>query len=232
MNFKRMPPTAGVVLGLLVVGSVVGMPVFAAAASEDGGPVVARQLEVGGFAEIKLRGAWKLQFTRASEYRVVVTGNQETVAAAEVSSDGDRLAIHLDGSSEDDGGVRIDGSVRVDITAPTLAALTVAGAVDGRIVGLDAGQLTVVTKGASNLVFVDSTVGDLVLETEGAANVNLETSLVENAVLDMAGASQLKINLNGGSLTGRVRGVGNIRYTGDASSVDLDTVALVNVSRG
>ena len=48
----------------------------------------------------------------------------------------------------------------------------------------------------------------------------------------MAGASELKINLNGGSLTGRVRGVGNIRYTGDASSVELDTVALVNVSRG
>ena len=232
MKVNRMPASAGVVLGLLIVGSVAAMPVFAAAASEEGGPVVTRQLQVGRFAEIKLRGAWKLEFTRASEYSVVLTGNQETVAAAEVSSDGDRLAIHLDGSSEDDGGVRIDGSVRVVITAPTLAALTVAGAVDGRIVGLDAAQLTVVTKGASNLVFQDSTIGDLVLETEGAANVNLETSLVENAVLDMAGASQLKINLNGGSLTGRVRGVGNIRYTGDASSVDLDTVALVKVSRG
>ena len=231
MTVKRMPATAGVVLGLFVVGSVAGMPAFAAAASEEGGPVVTRQLQVGGFAEIKLRGAWKLELTRASEYSVVLTGNQETVTAAEVSSDGDRLAIHLNGSSEDDGGVRIDGSVRVVITAPMLAALTVAGAVDGRIVGLDAAQLTVVTKGASNLVFVDSTVGDLVLETEGAANVNLEASLVENAVLDLAGASQLKINLNGGSLTGRVRGVGNIRYAGDASSVDLDTVALVKVSR-
>ena len=225
MNVNRMPATAAVVLGLLIVGSVAGVPVFAAAASEDGGPVVARQLEVGGFAEIKLRGAWKLQFTQASEYRVVLTGNQETVAAAEVSTDGDRLAIHLDDYSEE------DRSLRIVITAPTLAALTVAGAVDGRIVGLEAAQLTVVTKGASNLVFVGSTVGDLVLETEGAANVDLEASLVANAVLDMAGSSQLKINLNGGSLTGRVRGVGNIRYTGDVGSVDLDTVALVKVSR-
>lgn len=69
------------------------------------------------------------------------------------------------------------------------------------------------------------------LETEGAANVNLDASSVDNAVLDMAGVSQLKINLNGGSLSGRVRGVGNIRYTGAAGSVDLDTVALVKVSR-
>lgn len=225
MNVKRMRATAGVVLGLLIVGTVAGIPVFAAAASEDGGPVVTRQLQVGGFAELKLRGAWKLQFTQASAYSVLLTGNQETVAAAEVLSDGDRLAIHLDDFAEE------DRSLRIVITAPTLAALSVAGAVDGRIVGLDAPQLTVVTRGASNLVFEDSTVGELVLETAGAANVNLEASLVENAVLDMAGASQLKINLNGGSLTGRVRGVGNIRYTGDASSVELDTVALVKVSR-
>ena len=126
---------------------------------------------------------------------------------------------------------REDRSVRIVITAPTLAALTVAGAVDGRIVGLAAAQLTVVTKGASNLVFEDSTIGDLKLETEGAANVNLDAASVDNAVLDMAGVSQLKINLNGGSLSGRVRGVGNIRYTGAAGSVDLDTVALVKVSR-
>ena len=98
MNVQRMPATAGVVLGLLITGSLAGIPVFAAAASEEGGPVVTRQLQVGGFAELKLRGAWKLQFTQASEYSVVLTGNQETVAAAEVVSDGDRLAIHLDGS--------------------------------------------------------------------------------------------------------------------------------------
>ncbi len=47
----------------------------------------------------------------------------------------------------------------------------------------------------------------------------------------MAGTSQIRINLNGGSLTGRVRGVGNIRYTGDAGHVDLDTWGLVNIAR-
>ena len=103
---------------------------------------------------------------------------------------------------------------------------------DGRIVVLEAAQVTVVLRGASNLVFEDSTFGKAGAGDPGAANVNLEASLVENAVLDMAGASQLKINLNGGSLTGRVRGVDKIRYTGAASSVDLDMVALVTVNRG
>ena len=199
---------------------------FAAPTREDGGgPVVERPLEVGRFAAIELRGAWKLRFTRASEYRVVLAGDPEIVEAARVSTDGDRLGIHLEKYSKQ------DRSLRITIAAPTLTALTVAGAVDGRIVELDAAQLAVVTEGASHLVFEDSTIGDLMLKTKGAANIDLDASSVTNAVLDMAGASQLKINLNGGSLTGRVRGVGNIRYSGDAGSVDLDTVASVRISR-
>ena len=226
MNTKRVLATLGVVVVLLATGGAEETRVFAAPSREDGGePVVERPLEVGRFTAIELRGAWKLQFTPASEYRVVLAGDPEIIEAAKVSTDGDRLGIHLEEYSVQ------DRSLRIVIAAPTLTALTVAGAVDGRIVGLDAAQLAVVTQGASNLVFEDSTIGDLMLNTEGAANIDLDASSVTNAVLDLAGASQLKINLNGGSLTGRVRGVGNIRYTGDAGNVDLDTAAAVKISR-
>ena len=226
MRTNRTLATLGVVVVLLIAAGMAGMRVFAAPSREDGGgPVVKRPLDVGRFTSIELRGAWKLQFTRASQYRVVLAGDPEFIDATEVSTDGDRLGIYLEQHSDEDRGMRIT------IAAPTLTALTVAGAVDGRIVELDADQVAVVTKGASNLVFVDSTIGDLALTTEGATNINLEASSVTNAVLDMAGASQLKINLSGGSLTGRVRGAGNIRYSGDADAVGLDTAGLVKVSR-
>lgn len=225
MNTNRMLATLGVALVLLVTAGVAGIRVFAAPSREGGGgPLVERPLDVGRFAAVELRGAWKLQFTQASEYRVVLAGDPETLDAAEVSNRRDRLGIYLDEYSEE------DRSLRVTIAAPTLSALTVAGAIDGLIDGLDADQLTLITKGASNLVFEDSTIGDLALTTEGATNINLEASSVTNAVLDMAGASQLKITLSGGSLTGRVRGAGNIRYTGDTATVDLDTDGLVKVS--
>ena len=62
-------------------------------------------------------------------------------------------------------------------------------------------------------------------------NVDLEESLVENAVLALAGANQLRITMDGGSLTGRVEGVGNVRYSGDTSSVNVDTDGIVRVRR-
>ncbi len=88
-----------------------------------------------------------------------------------------------------------------------------------------------VCEGAANLVFEERTIGDLTLQTAGAANIDLGDSLVENAVLDMSGASQLLINMNGGSLTGRVEGVANVRYSGDVSSMDVDTDAIVRIRR-
>ena len=215
MNTNRILATSGIGLVLLTAGIVVVIRVFAAPAREGGGgPDVDRHIDVERFAAIELGGGWDLQFTHASDYSAVLIGDQELVDTAEVSTAGDE-----------------DRTVRIMITAPAIEALTLAGAVNGKIVGLDAAELTVFSQGATNLVFEDSTIGDLTLQTAGAANIDLGDSLVENGVLDMSGASQLVINMNGGSLTGRVEGVGNVRYSGDVSSVDVDTDAIVRIRR-
>ena len=213
MHTNRILATSGIVLVLLTAGIVVVIRV-APVREVSGGPEVGRHIEVERFAAIELGGGWDLQFTHASDYSAVLIGDQELVDTAEVSTAGDE-----------------DRTVRIMVTAPAIEALTLAGAVNGTIVGLDAAELTVLSDGATNLVFEDSTIGDLTLQTAGAANIDLGDSLVENGVLDMSGASQLVINMNGGSLTGRVEGVGNVRYSGDVSSVDVDTDAIVRIRR-
>ena len=224
MNTNRILATSGIVLVLLTAGIVVVIRV-ASAREVSGGPEVGRHIEVERFAAIELGGGWDLQFMHASDYSAVLIGDQELVDTAEVSTAGDLLSIHLKGDVDG------DRTVRIMITAPAIEALTLAGAVNGTIVGLDAAELTVLSDGATNLVFEDSIIGDLTLQTAGAANIDLGDSLVENGVLDMSGASQLLINMNGGSLTGRVEGVGNVRYCGDVSSVDVDTDGIVRIRR-
>ena len=214
MNTNRILATLGVVLVLLTASVVVAIRVFAAPAREDGGTVFERELDVERFAGMELLGVWEPQFARGDEYSAVLTGDPELVDTAEVSTAGEE-----------------DRTVRIMISAPTIEALAVAGAANGRIVGLDAPELTVVCEGAANLVFEESSIGDLTLRTEGAVNIDLGASLVENAVLDMSGASQLVINMNGGSLTGSVQGVGNVRYSGEVSTVDLDMDAVVRIRR-
>ena len=216
-----------VVLALLTAGIVVWARTIAPPLSrlDASGPDVERQLEVGQFSAVQLRGAWEVELTRAPEYRAVLVGPRGVVEAAEVSTAGGRLVILLSGA------VDIGRAPRVIITAPTVAELSLAGAIDGRVVGLDAARLKVAATGAAELTFEQSTIGDLVLETSGAVDLDLADSLVENAALDLSGATELSITMNGGSLTGRVRGAGEIRYAGEVHSVDLDTSPAVDVRR-
>ena len=224
MYTNRILATSGIVLVLLTAGVAPAIRVFAAPAREGGdGPDVDRPIEVARFTTLELRGGWDLHLRYASEYSAVLIGDRELVDTAEVSTAGDRLSIHLQGDVDE------DRTVRIVITAPAIEALSLAGAVNGTIAGIDAAELTVLSEGASNLVFEDSTIGDLTLQTAGAANIDLEESLVENAVLALAGANQLRITMNGGSLTGRVEGVGNVRYSGETSSVNVDIDGIVRV---
>ncbi|MCY4372615.1 MAG: DUF2807 domain-containing protein [Spirochaetaceae bacterium] len=223
--------TSGIVLVLLTAGVVVAIRVFAAPAREDGDGLEFdrqiegdRQIEIERFTAIALSGGWELHLTHAAEYSAVLIGDQDLVDTAEVSTAGDRLSIYFTDADE-------DRTARIMITAPAIETLSLAGVVNATVVGLDAAELTVRLDGATNLVFEDSTIGDLTLQTAGAGNIDLEESLVENAVLAMAGANQLRITMNGGSLTGRVEGVGNVRYSGETSSVNVDTEGIVRLRR-
>ena len=229
MYTNRILATSGVVLILLTAGVVVAFRVPAAPAREDGDGLefdrqseVDRQIETERFTAILLTGGWELHLTHAAEYSVVLIGDQDLVDAVEVSSAGDALSIYFRDVDE-------DRTARIMVTAPAIETLSLAGVVNGTVVGLDAAELTVSLDGATHLVFEDSTIGDLTLQTAGAANIDLEESLVENAVLSLAGANQLRITMDGGSLTGRVEGVGNVRYSGETSSVNVDTDGIVRV---
>ena len=227
MYTNRILATLGVAMVLFTAGVVVAIRVFAAPAREDGdGPEVDRQIQVERFTTLELRGGWELDLTHASEFSAVLSGDRELVDTADVSTGGDRLSIHLEGDVGDE-----DRTVRILITAPAIEALSLAGAVNGTITGLDAAELTVLTEGATNLIFEGSNIGDLALQTAGAANIDLGESLVENALLNLEGATQLRITMAGGSLTGRVAGVGNVRYSGDTSSVNVDTDGIVRIRR-
>ena len=229
MYTNRILATSGVVLILLTAGVAVAIRVFPAPVRENGHGLEFdrqiegdRQIDVERFTALELSGGWELHLTHAAEYSVVLIGDQDLIDTAEVSTAGDRLSIIFRDVDE-------DRTARIMITAPAIDTLSLAGVVNGTVVGLDAADLTVRLDGASNLVFEDSTIGDLTLQTAGAANIDLEESLVENAVLSLAGANQLRITMDGGSLTGRVEGVGNVRYSGETSSVNVDIDGIVRL---
>ena len=93
-----------------------------------------------------------------------------------------------------------------------LASVRFAGTADAREDGIETDALVVEVLGAAELRVDESTIGELTLLSSGAAEIDFSGSLVSDAHLDMAGASELDITMNGGVLSGRARGAGDVTY--------------------
>ena len=216
MYTNRILASSGVVLILLTAGVAVAIRVFSAPAGEDGDGLEFdrqiegdRQIDVERFTAIELSGGWELHLTHAAEYSAVLIGDQDLVDTAEVSTDGDRLSVIFRDVDE-------DRTARIMITAPAIETLSLAGVVNGTVVGLDATELTVRLDGASNLVFEDSTIGDLTLQTAGAANVDLGR-VAGRERRARPGGRQPAPDHHGRRIADRTsfEGVGNVRYSGE-----------------
>ncbi|MFW6289067.1 MAG: hypothetical protein ACOC2Q_04735, partial [Spirochaetota bacterium] len=69
------------------------------------------------------------------------------------------------------------------------------------------------------------------VDVDGAANVDFSSAEVVNASVEMDGASNLSITMAGGSLTGALRGVGNVTYGGEISREAIRVEGLGRVRR-
>ena len=85
------------------------------------------------------------------------------------------------------------------------------------ISGFDLDSLELDVDGAANITARDGSIADLEIDSDGAATFNLSGVEVTNAEVEMDGASNLNIRMDGGDLTGVLRGLGDVTYSGEVS---------------
>ncbi len=115
------------------------------------------------------------------------------------------------------------------ITVPDLKRMEVRGAANVSIGELDLSSFAVAIDGAANVSAVDATIDSLDLVVNGAANIDLSKASVTDAQVSLDGASNLEIAMDGGTLSGVLRGLGNVTYTGRvaAESIRVEGIGRV-----
>ena len=114
------------------------------------------------------------------------------------------------------------------VTMPDLSALAIAGGADVQIRGIEADRFELSVDGAASVRASESRFGELHVTVQGATNIDFRDSLTVNAHVELDGASNLSIRMDGGSLTGTLRGVGNVSWTGTAEeSVRVEGIGRV-----
>jgi hypothetical protein len=226
---NRILTTFVVVLALLTVAIVIGarLIIGPVVLLDNTGPRIERRLTGQEFDKINIEGPWEVDVRPGPAATVVITGPDGLISAATLSVDDDSsLTVALRG------GFGGSAGLHVLLEAPTLRAMRFAGAIEADVRDLVTDSLRIQAQGVSELRMTDSVIGELQLSSSGVAELDLRESLVGSAALDLSGVSDLAITMNGGSLTGRVSGAGDVRYAGDVTSVDLRTTPAVDVQRG
>ena len=186
-------------------------------------PVVIGELR--DFAAVAATGGWKITLV-PGDFAVQVFAADRAADQVRVSQrDG---TLHLDLAP---GTISVSDGLEAQITAPDLSRIDIRGGANVRIVGFDLESLGLRIDGAASVTAVDGTIGSLDLVVNGAANIDLSQSPVVDARVSLDGASNLTIAMAGGDLSGALRGVGNVTYTGDVSSESIRVDGLGRVRR-
>lgn len=210
-------------LGLLAAGGALGGVLFSQGGGDrdgdsdvlvrtSGGQTVAWS-ELAGFDRVRLVGAFDLDLVAGEDFSVELRGNRALL---------DRMTARVEDGTlviEPERGAKLRGNVDLDLTIhlPTLAALTIDGAVDGGLSGLDSEELAIAVNGAAEL---DGTgrCGTLSLVINGAGDSDFSELACREASVVINGAGSAEIRASE-SASVTLNGVGGIEVHGNPAKL-------------
>jgi hypothetical protein len=204
------------------------------ARSENGGPVVERNYQVGGFDRIALAGAYDTTVHTGAAPSVHARGNQKAIENLVVEVKDGILVIKQKSRMGFSWGSR-HGKVTLDVTVPSLRGAELAGSGDINIDKVAGDGFDGSIAGSGNMKVASVEVGKLKLSIAGSGNAAASSGRAKAAEYDIAGSGGIdakgvavetaKVSIAGsGDVSGQasnsasvdIMGSGNVEMTGGA----------------
>ena len=185
------------------------------ARSENGGPEISRNFEVGAFDRIELQGAYDTTVRTGSAPSVRAKGSEGAINDLEVVVRDGKLVI----SHKKRSGVswRRNGKLELTVTVPSLRGAELAGAGDIRIDRIKGDSFEGQINGAGDLRVDTVEVGSLKLAIAGAGNATAKSGSAKSVDYSIAGAGDINAkDVTSETASVSVMGAGSVNLTGGA----------------
>jgi Putative auto-transporter adhesin, head GIN domain len=178
------------------------------------------------FDTVYTEGGWSVTIAHGDEYSVEVEASEKALEQLSVFTRGSTLHLELDSGIQS-----VTGKVQATVFLPDLERLQTAGHGNVVISGFDLDALDITVDGAASITALDGSVDDLTIDSDGAASFDFGEFEVGNAQVEMDGASSLSIMMDGGALTGVLRGLGDVTFSGEVAEESIRIDGLGRVRR-
>ena len=208
-------------LAALVIGAAAASSSCSYAKSEEPGPVVSRNFQVGNFTEIEIAGPFDVDVKTGANPSVSARGNQNLIDRMEVEVKGDTLIIRPKKDRKWFGGHswNVKGKGTLAISVPMIRAATLAGAGDMNINAVRGDDFEGQIAGSGDLRVDAIEVRRLKLGIAGSGGVNARAGKAQRAEYSIAGSG----DVDAGALTTEdlevsIAGSGGIRANATRSA--------------
>lgn len=173
---------------------------------------------VEDFDSIRISGAFKGSIHVDGKQGVTLTGEGDLEDAMQTRVKGGELQIKFVKSRHQ------HGSIRIDISAKTLEKVTVDGAGNFDISGIDSDEFELKLPGAAD-IDLSGSCGELVIAISGAATINAQELKCHSATVKISGSGNISLFADE-DVEARISGLGHIDIYGDPDEVERKVSGL------
>ncbi len=165
-----------------------------------------------GIKSLYLKGNWHTDIVRSDEEKILVTGPRDILETLWVKQQNDSLEIHMKRLKSD------KPKLRLKMTMPVIQRLRTKGVAIASISGFNLESLTIHSEGVTSFHGEGGSTKSLKVTGKGVSKFDFEDFPTHDAHLEFKGTVCIDLTMTGGGLTGKIEGLGSIRYKGEISN--------------
>lgn len=210
--------------------------------SEDGGPTVSRNYQVGNFQEIEVAGPYNVTVRTGPAVSVSANGSEKLIEHMVVEVKGNKLVIHPEKQKGwFGGGWHFRGKVDLAVTVPQLSGATIAGSGDIHVDRVKGDRFEGTVAGSGGLDVATLDVQTLKFSIAGSGAAKAGGGKAQNVDLNIAGSGDIDtraiqtqtadISIAGsGNIAAHATGNADVSIVG-SGDVDISGGAKCNVDK-
>ena len=184
-----------------------------------------KEITMTNFTGVDLKGNWQARIIQGDKEKIWVEGPEDLLAIFSVTRQGNSIEIHMAKQIND------KRKLHLEMTIPVLKALQTKGVADIEVSGFKLDDLRIHTDGVSSIRGEKGQLGKLNFRGKGVFNLDLQDFPTKSADLNCEGVIKIYLTMTGGELTGRLKGVGEVRYKGEINYESIHTKGSCKVTR-
>ena len=177
-----------------------------------------------GFDEVEAKGNWEIDLSGGDQFNIELRASDDAMEDVAVTLSEKKLMLKTDKKS-----FTIFDKPRIKITMPTISRLNFEGHCNIKISNFKLPVMDIGVSGVADITGTESAVEKLSLYGGGAVNLDFFEMPATNAFFNFNGVYMMKLNMDGGELSGMLNGPGSLVIEGNTSRDNIKTGGKTNI---